>query len=277
MPTHIQEPSRVHNPGTMFWMPPYRGLPGDPTHSGHPHALIVPAEPARTCTLVYGSTSAAEEAVGGQCHLVQPQRTGVGHNGLSKATRFYTGVLSLRAYEDLPERRGWLGKEVPDLRKKLRRSLGVGKGCAGEAKHEPRSWRGRIVQLSQFVENTLGSDLGVLVTEPRYSAEQRYQVVVPIIDGTGVTEVVSPALRITSPPWVNLLGDEVTDAILLVPSTVSVRHTNEYIVSDTGSVLNRAHMDAIDEHLCIWFGLRLPTATEERGASDEQTPPYPHA
>jgi hypothetical protein len=259
MAAYPNEPPRLHSPGAMFWMPPYSGLPGDPTDDGHPHALIVPAEPENTCTLVYGSTSGAEEAEGCQRHVVKPQKAGVRRNGLTRTTRFYTGILSLRAYEDLPPvRSAWVGGELPGLRDKLRLSLGVGTGCVGEADHNPASWRGRLVRLAPFAALNIGSELGVIVTEPHYSAAKCYQTVVPVIDGTGATAVVEPALRIASPPWIKLVGKEATDAVLLVPSSASMRHTGKYIVDvDTRAVLSRDATRRLDEQLCRWFQLAL--------------------
>jgi hypothetical protein len=253
MGPHLSQ-QRVHPPSTLFYMPPYdSALPGDPV--GHPHVVAVDAVPASTCTLIYGSTKEAERAAGAQFHRVRPRKYGVGANGLGRVTFIYPGVICRRDYDEIPAepRHGWLGAEMNAIRTKLNLALGIGKGCVGEPGHSPRSLRGSIVELTRFAARVAGTRVAVLVTEPRYSHEKNYQVIVPVVDAPA-GPAVPPVFEIPEVPWFKPSSDE-HRAYLLVPATVSVRH-EDHIKRVTGHVIEKAIMDDLDNALCSFFGLR---------------------
>jgi hypothetical protein len=253
----MTEPAKTHDPGVVFWLPPYSGLPGDPTENGHPHALVIPAEPEQFCSLAYGSTKEAEHRAGAVHHPVKPRPIGRSPNGLTQLTYFYPGVLALREYGDLPERSGYLGSDLGGLRKALRRALGISQGCTGGAGHLAGSWRGRIVKLKASARAVLGTDLAVIVTAAKYSRAQAYQVVVPIYDGTG-RAVVEPVVEVAEAPWLTRLGKEGSRALLFVPTTVSVWHRDHIAAESRSTVLDGEVMTALDRNLCKWFSLDPP-------------------
>lgn len=243
----------VYDPGVVFWLPPYSGLPGDTSENGHPHALVVRAPPGGSGTLAYGSTQATEAGGGAERHSVNP-RPSRNPNGLSKLTHFYPGVLALREYAELPKRAGYLGKDLEGLREKLRLALGIGEGCTGQNGHTASSWRGRIVTLTAEAQGVLGTPVALIVTAPRYSKARSYQVVVPIYDGTGRAAQES-VVMITEGEWLLRLGDSVTSALLVVPSTVSVWHKRHIVEDDVPMALDAPTMRHVDRSLCNFFEL----------------------
>jgi hypothetical protein len=217
-----------HDPGVVFRLRPYSGLPGDDSDTGHPHALVTPAEAGANSTLTYGSTKDTEAGAGAVRHTVNPRPNGRNPNGLTKVTHFYPGVLALRRYRQLPARAGYLGsKDLKGLRETLRLALGISEGCTGEENHLAGSWRGRIVRFTPDAESALATTHGVVVTAPRYSKAQSYQVIVPIYDGTG-RAAVDPVVKVEDRDWLSRLGAGVSSALLFVPSTVSVRHKDSH-------------------------------------------------
>lgn len=246
-----------YDPGVVFWLPPYGGLPGDASKNGHPHALAIRAEPDGFGILVYGSTQDTEAGGGAERHSVKPRPHGRSPNGLPRLTHFYPGVLALREYADLPERAGYLGSDLAGLRGKLRSALGIGEGCAGKEGHLPGSWRGRIVELSPEAQAVLGTHLAVVVTAARYSRARSYQVVVPIYDGTG-RSASAPVVSVMGERWLSRVGDEVSSALLVVPSTVSVWHERHIVDRGSPVVVEGEVMELLDRNLCTFFELEPP-------------------
>ncbi|HLM66329.1 MAG TPA: hypothetical protein VK358_02325, partial [Longimicrobium sp.] len=160
-------------------------------------------------------------------------------------------------YTDLPKRAGYLGSDLGGLRGKLRSALGIDEGCTGEEGHLPGSWRGRIVGLSPEAQRVLGTPLAVVVTAARYSRAKAYQVVVPIYDGTGRTAA-APVVSATEGRWLPRLGDKVSTALFVVPSTVSVWHKRHIIDDGWAMVVDGEIMKLLDQNLCRFFELEPP-------------------
>lgn len=256
--TASSDSDTAYDPGVVFWLPPYSGLPGDDSENGHPHALVVRAEPGGFGILAYGSTQDTEAGGGAERHSVNPRPRGRNPNGLSRLTHFYPGVLALREYDVLPERGGFLGKDLAGLRGKLRLALGIGEGCAGQNGHPAGSWRGRVVTLSREAQEVLGTPLAAVVTAGRYSKAKAYQVVVPIYDGTGRVAQ-EPVIEVAEGQWLARLGDNVSSALLVVPSTVSVWHKRHLVDEAPATLLDDKTMKRVDRSLCSFFGLDLPS------------------
>ncbi|HYH82734.1 MAG TPA: hypothetical protein VEX86_23275 [Longimicrobium sp.] len=159
-------------------------------------------------------------------------------------------MLLATRYALLPPHTGSLGTALHDLRRALHRALGIGAGTP------PHSRRGRIVRLHRSFETVLRTRHAVLLTEDRYSLENRYQVIVPIIRGDGVREDES-VVRVPRQPWFEIFSEPTSTALLPAPVIQSVWHRDD-IVDETGFVIDSATLDALEERLCLLFGINAP-------------------
>ena len=252
-------PSPREKPGGLFWLPPYRDLlPGDDTQNGHPYVLLTEAFPGGQCTLAYGTTKGADIANHAHCAAVEPRTSGVNRNGLRETTYFVPSIVTRQLSDRLPARDAVLAKDMPAIRDALYWSLGISWGCTGQAGHPAGSWRGRIVRLTPEAARIAGTGFALVVTDPPYSKAKLYQVVVPIVDGTG-RQASGPVVAVTGEPWISDLFPHASSALLIVPATVSVRHSgNKHIAAAHGATITAAHMGAVDASLCAFFGLSAP-------------------
>lgn len=82
----------------------------------------------------------------------------------------------------MEERVGRIVEELPALRRSLRSALGIGTGSCGGSGVAGGSWRGRVVVPRPAVAEEVDCEHALIVTEPRYSLRERYQIVVPLLD-----------------------------------------------------------------------------------------------
>lgn len=237
--------------GHMFWMP--AGSTWLNRDKPRPFALVTPCSVARLGTLVYGSTQQTESRHGGGCVAVEPAPAGLNRNRLSMRTYFYPGTLLPVRYEQLPPHTGFLGHSLHQLRQMLRTALGVGQGSCLAPGAPDGSRRGRIVVLRAQLVRQIRTSLAVVITESGYSAESRYQIILPIYVDTNAP-VESHDLLISAREWLAVFPGTVSRVLLPIPATHSVWHA--YGIShETEYVLDGDSLAEIDQRLCAYFSL----------------------
>lgn len=237
--------------GHLFWMPP--GSTWLNSGKPQPFTLAMPCRRGTLGTLVYGSTQETEDRFGAARISVAPARAGLGRNGLGARTFFYPGILLPVSHRRLPQPAGFLGKSVDELRAALRVALGIGCGSCRSTDAPADSRRGRIVQLSNRLAAEIGTSFAVLLTEPRYSAEMRYHVILPVFGKSrrlaGTHDVVFSARE-----WLGVFPDPVEHALLPIPTTHSVWYPVD-VLRQTEYVLDDDSLAEIDRALCGYFSL----------------------
>jgi hypothetical protein len=156
-------------------------------------------------------------------------------------------------HEHLPPRSGFLGRSLVDLRKALRFALGIGTGSC-LMHHAPKgSCRGRIVVLSAALAQEIDAALAIVLTEPRYSTQRNYQIILPVF--TAYAESVADhELLIFGREWLEVLPDPADPVLLAIPATHSVWQDDD-IVRETEYVVDEETLAEIDRRLCEYFSL----------------------
>jgi hypothetical protein len=242
--------------GHIFWMP--AGATWLNRDKPRPFALVTRSAPGALATLVYGSTRDTERRAGAACIEVAPIREGLNRNRLRARTWFYPGTLLPLDHEDLPQHAGFLGNLLAELRSALRTALGIGQGSCLGAGSPAGSLRGRIVVLSTALSHDIRTAFAVVLTEPRYSAQRSYQIILPIyslsVEKTGEHHVV-----VSSAEWLRDVPAWKEGIVLPIPTTNSVWHAYD-IKGETEHVVDDGTLDQIDRALCGFFSLPEPGA-----------------
>jgi hypothetical protein len=244
-------------PGHLFWMA--AGSTWLNRDKPRPFALVTPSNAGTLGTLVYGSTQETEKSVGAACVEVTPVREGLNRNGLRSRSYFYPGTLLAVSHERLPPHSGFLGKSLAELRTALRFALGIGRGsCLGP--YAPAgSCRGRLVYLSAALARGLGASAAIVLTEPAYSAQRNYQIILPIFTKFS-REGGTYDLLVSGRDWLHFLPAH-SRVMLPVPLTQSVWH-DAHITRETEYVVDDETLREIDRRLCDYFS--LPPAEDGR-------------
>jgi hypothetical protein len=221
-----------------------------------PFVLATPCGAGELGTLVYGSTRSTEQAAGAAAVQVAPVQDGLHRNGLRARTWFYPSTLLPIPHQDLPPQSGFIGRSLAELRTALRVALGIGTGsCLG--RNAPKdSCRGRVVLLSLALAKEIDASAAIVLTEPRYSAERHYQIIVPIFAGPSEA-VARHDLLVVGCDWLNVLPTPVDHVLLALPATHSVWHDDD-IARETEYVVDDETLREIDRRLCDYFSLAPP-------------------
>lgn len=214
-------------------------------------------------TLVYGSTQETEKSAGAACVAVSPIAEGVNRNGLRARSYFYPGTLLTLRHDRLPPYSGFLGKSLPELRGALRTALGVGRGSFLNPDAPSGSCRGRLVVLNATFARAIRAAFAVVLTEPRYSAERNYQIILPVFT-TFTREGARYDLLVSECEWFNAFPVPVDRILLPIPLTQSVWH-GTHIARETEHVVDEETLHEIDRRLCDYFSLEPPGAGSDGG------------
>ena len=104
---------------------------------------------------------------------------------------------------------------MPLIRGALVRALGIGTGTAVGIGPAAQSSRGRIVRLSPTLAEEFGGFLAVIVSEPGYSNEMRFQNVVPIMSSvTYEPEGLDVPIQKATTSWLRNVDASLSDAFL---------------------------------------------------------------
>jgi hypothetical protein len=238
----------MHHPGEVWIIPPEEAPGGDP--KWRRHLLFTRCEDGDgIAILAYASTQSTERHFGATCYFYDPAASEWGrrgYSGFSHPTHIYPSRLINAAPEDLHRQVGRLVDEMADLRQLLRQALGIGTGTESGDGAASGSWRGRIVRLEDAFAEQLGAEYGLVVTEPRYSCEQRYQILVPVF---GAGEVEPEGSDITSvEPWSGVLLPGAGGVVLAVAEVQTAFHPHE-IRHSTGVTVDAGTMGLVDDAL----------------------------
>ena len=112
------------------------------------------------------------------------------------------------------------------------------------------------MRLERRLARALQTRFAVILTEPRYSIAQHYQVILPLRrdDANSITPSV---LRLSSGEWMRVFPRSAQSVLLPIPLVHSVWHRLA-IIGDTPHVLDEASLDQIDRRLCEFFSLAPP-------------------
>jgi hypothetical protein len=227
---------------------PLESLAGADVKPTRPWLLVHdPAEGEGSNVLAYG-TSRDTEAIEGATALDIRWRRLSGHFAES---RFFTVRLRTEPAEEVPERIGYARDRSDDIRAALRQSLGIGTGVGSSPR--PTIQRGQVVVLSAEVTEYLdGARTAVIVTEPRYSALRRHQLLLPVYSGED--DVAQPGEVECERPWVQSLPGAPTR--IVIATTTILTHSEPGrprrpggIVGLTVARLDAATMENVDASL----------------------------
>jgi hypothetical protein len=173
--------------GAVFWLPRELSLGSDPKRS-RLHFLLhdcddddSPGDEAGIfATLAYMSTKDTEHtqyrAPAYRFLTPELQPAGAGQEGSFALTSRFLMVdvrtLSQASHQASP-------RDIRGCLASVRQGLGIGKGPAAPG---GRSVRGHLARIEAPVRDVTGLEFGVVVTDHTYSAQRRYQAVVPLID-----------------------------------------------------------------------------------------------
>jgi hypothetical protein len=232
-------------------LPPEALAGGDP--KARPHLLLTQCGESDVCTLAYCSTSAAEAAFGASHHVVNPFRTRYRGSGFNEATFVYLSRLIAIRAEDLGKSVGRVIDDMVPVRDRLREALGLRTGTGAESGEAAGSQRGQVVTLEAELARELDTPYAVVVTEPRYSLQERFQLVIPVYDAAEF-EPLDDDVVIENEEWIRRLGITASSILLAVSYLQSVFQP-DHVVGLTGVLLDARTMNETDELLRIRFGL----------------------
>jgi hypothetical protein len=112
------------------------------------------------------------------------------------------------------------------------------------------------VLLSLALAKEIDASAAIVLTEPRYSAERHYQIIVPIFAGPSEA-VARHDLLVVGCDWLNVLPTPVDHVLLALPATHSVWHDDD-IARETEYVVDDETLREIDRRLCDYFSLAPP-------------------
>lgn len=253
-------PVRRDRQGNVFWFP--AGATWLNQSKPRPFVLAATIEDPAPATLVYGSTQRTESSAGAASIEVAPVRDGLNRNGLYSKTYFYPAVLALMDAGALPKAVGFLGRSLPALRTALRTALGIGRGsCLGPAS-PAGSRRGRLVVLTRPAARQVGSPIAVILTEPAYSRERRYQIIVPVLpEPRGQPGRYD--LAVSERTWFGVFNRPVKSTLVPTGLTVSIWHL-QAVARETPYVIDDDTLAEIDQRLCDYFSLPLADAAGDQ-------------
>jgi hypothetical protein len=235
----------AHHPGEVWFLPPEAEEGGDP--KCRRHVLLTPCEDVGDIGVFsYASTRPTEVRFGASYLLVRPSPRGA----FTQMTWVYLSRLVPVRSESFLRVTGQLIDEMPQLRRLLRHALGIGTGT-GSA--DGGGWRGRFVRLSRSRSESIGYEHAIVVTEPRYSERQRYQIVVPV-DDLRAFEPQLGDVTVTTGEWFRAIASDVPGVLVAIPDVQSVFHLHD-IDDWAGTVVDGATMAKVEAALLELFDL----------------------
>ena len=239
-------------PGHLFWMPAGATW----LNRDKPRPFVLASQSGELATLVYGSTQETEKSAGAACVEVAPVLHGLNRNALRTRTRFYPGTLLPALLQRLPPPSGFLGRSLGELRVALRLALGIGRGSCLDPYAPAGSCRGRLVYLAAALARGLGASTAIVLTEPAYSAQRNYQIILPVFAGFN-REIDRFDLLLSGRDWLQGVPGATGRVLLPLPITQSVWHADD-IARETEYVVDDETLREIDRRLCDYFSLAPP-------------------
>lgn len=202
--------------GEVRFLPPEESPGGDP--KSRRHVLLTDCHTDDViATVAYCSTRSGEAMRGAKYHLINPAETRYTGTGFDRPTFIYLArLISIFGDELVDDPAGRLIDDMVPMRERLREALGLGTGTGAEGT-ALGSLRGQIVTLAPEITAGVDTNLALVLTEPQYSRERRYQIIVPMYD---VAEFEENDLDVvvSSAPWLLKWAVAIRLAFLLCPS-----------------------------------------------------------
>jgi len=242
---------------------PLEGRPGGDEKGGRPYLLLhdCPVDRPVAC-FAYGSRQPTLKNDGGAYVLIErgPKNDpGYAGTGLHDRTYFYPSRIRPQVRRGLNAPLGRMNAaEMDEARDQLRVALGLGKGTSrsGEARH---SWRGLFAELHPYVKRLTMATYALVVTDPAYARNRRYQHLVPLVDAGASLPVIPGSLRIDN-DWLKQLDPSYESAQLVIPSLFSGsqagRPESPGMITDVTAIcVDDDTMTRVDAALATHFGL----------------------
>lgn len=240
-------------PGEVYLIPPDWRPGGDP--KDRLHVLLAECSPDAECaTFAYTSTRSIEAAHNGANVLVNPTATRYQGTGFTAPTYVYPCRLVPVCPDDLLSRAGRIIDEMRDIRHALQRALGLDTGTGRGTGTARGSLRGQVVRLSSDLEREIGSGFALVVTDPVYSLESRYQNVVPILSSDeyepGADDVI---IGDQTTSWLAQADPHLAHSFLWTASTFAVWQKDEITAWSRDLTMDEATMADLDLALRVYF------------------------
>lgn len=242
---------RMYRPGEVWYLPPDAREGGDP--KARRHVLLTPCEEHDDVgVFAYASRVGTEAAFGGASFFFNPFARRALHAGFDAPTYVMPCRLVAAVSEDLIRKTGRIVDEMREIRRALHRALGIGTGTrrGGSA---AGSLRGCLVKLAPGVAGEVGAHTALLITEPSYSLERRYQLVLPLFDPDEY-ETDDGDVVVAEKPWIAAVEEGMRRVLVAIPLVQTAFHPTE-VAHLVPAVVDDATIAAVDRALLAFFGL----------------------
>lgn len=165
-------------PGEVYLLPPESREDGDTKWRRH-LLLTEHTVDSGAGSLAFCSTQSTEAEYGASYHLVDPAKGTYRGTGFVSPTYIYASRIACSPVSELRDAKGRLIDAMVDVKKALRSALGIGSGTALQGV-AAGSYRGQLVVLTRALAKELETPIGLIVTEPRYGNQRRYQLIIPV-------------------------------------------------------------------------------------------------
>jgi len=237
-------------PGEVYWL--VSTDERDP-RSSRPYVLLCNCNDVDEYgTFAHCSTKGTEVSFGAAYHLVDPFSTQYNRTGFQEPTYVYPSRLCHADTDSLGSLHGRLIDDLYHIRDRLRDAFGLGSGTYSGNGRARTSARGTVAKLNEALAKAIETRFALVVTEPGYARQLRYQIIAPIYSTARVEpahgDIVVPA---DAPISQHLkMGELLIDAI----GVFSVDHLSEIHGIIVPGVDERT-MELVDQSLRLNFGL----------------------
>jgi hypothetical protein len=255
--------SASRHPGEVYQLPPGVAEPTDTKQRRH--LLVSHNSDTDTAAVVaYSSTRDTEARLGKGAHVtIDPFSDEYGTDrGFDEITLVYLCRLRSVLTRHVRDCRGRVIDEMPEVRRVLASSLGLGMGTA-RAGLAAGSFRGQLVRFTPATQQKTLTPWGVIVTEPYYSLRRRYQHVLPIYVFKSLSMLRRGDLIVEEREWLNgieasqvlISAENLFSPFLGNPAEAPTKDYQPEIEALSTQVIDRATMDEIDQTLRLYFDL----------------------
>ncbi len=242
----------MHHTGQVHFIPKESDEDGDTKFRRH--VLLANChEHGEVASLAYASSQSTEAGYGAANVLVNPTATKYRGTGFSRPTYVYPSRIVSVDPRDLEEMRGRVIDEMPAIRTALGQAIGLGTGTSSARGVAAGSWRGKFIELQPGLATEVGASLAVIVTDPEYSKQQRYQTIVPILSAAEY-EPKDHDVAIADTSFLEAVDPALHDAFLWTEAIFSVFQIRD-IGGSVPQCLDDASMADLDAALELYFEL----------------------
>jgi hypothetical protein len=261
----VQFDARSDRPaGHVFILPHDRVPSSDAKDRGY--VLLNRCAPPELGTLAYRSSKSTERdqfgapaaSLAAVPSVLSVGRRRHGDRGSARDSLLYPTRLVSWPSDDLVRSSQTVVTLLRSIRQTTSIALGMGTGTHVSA---GLGHRGKLLRLSHGGSEVLPFRWGVILTEPQYSVEQRWQVLVPIF--RRVHTPLPSDVRIgdqadgerPAPKWLSAINPEWGGAVLSCGLICSVSHLDDYVDRIDVATVDQDTLAALEAELAIRFNL----------------------